>query len=395
MRNRFSPSSTVLRTVKTRFGEPCYKNSRRSLRERASDRGAVSDIKPCLPESRVASQKCWAYSGLLVVVCVLLVAATSAAPEFNPRQAVPRLVMSSATCTKCHQPEMNAWMATPHYSTFETLHRTPEAKAIADRLGLRSVKRNDVCISCHYTQQMVDDRPRIIEGVSCESCHGGARDWLELHADYGGPGIDATTESPAHRQQRRDASIAAGMNNPSNLYLVARQCLSCHTVPNEELVNKGGHKAGSLDFELVAWSQGMVRHNFLRGGGANVPSDPARLRVMYVVGLLADLEASLRAVAVATTPDTFGTTSATRAANIKQRLWQIQRAIDHPLLAKALAPLATIELRIDNRAAIVAAADIVGESANEFATTVTGDNLEAIDSLLPTTNQYRTMSRRR
>ncbi len=357
MRDRSSHSSTVLRTVFSRFGEPCY----RSI----------------------------ANSGLLAIVCVLLIAATDAAPEFNPRQADPALVMSSATCTKCHQPEMNAWMATPHYSTFETLHRTPEAKAIADRLGLRSVKRNDVCISCHYTQQMVDERPRIIEGVSCESCHGGARDWLELHADYGGPGIDATTESPAHRQQRRDASIAAGMNNPSNLYLVARQCLSCHTVPNEELVNKGGHKAGSIDFELVAWSQGMVRHNFVRGAGVNVPSDPPRLRVMYIVGLLADLEASLRATAVATTPETFGKTSATRAANIKQRLWQIQRAIEHPLLTEALEPLATLELRIGNREAIETAADSVGATANKFATTVDGSGLEAIDSLLPAPNQYR------
>ena len=57
------------------------------------------------------------------------------------------------------------------------------------------------------------------------------------------------------------------MNNPHNIYLIARQCYDCHTVPNERLVNVGGHLAGSQDFELVAWSQGMVRHNFLRTGG--------------------------------------------------------------------------------------------------------------------------------
>jgi hypothetical protein len=280
-------------------------------------------------------------------------------------------------------------MATPHYATFELLHRTPEAKAIADRLGLRSVKRNDVCISCHYTQQQVDGRPRIVEGVSCESCHGGARNWLELHADYGGPGIDASSESPQHRKQRIEGSIAAGMNNPSNLYLIARQCLSCHTVPNEELVDKGGHKAGSVEFELVAWSQGMVRHNFLRGQGTNVPSDPARLRVMYVVGLLADLEASLRATSAATSTGTYGTTTAARAANIKQRLWQVQRVINNPQLAAALAPLAKLELRIGNSQAMTAAADAVGAAANEFATTVDGTMIAAIDQFLPAPTQYR------
>jgi hypothetical protein len=96
-------------------------------------------------------------------------------------------------------------------------------------------------------------------------------------------------------------AIAAGMNNPANLYLVARQCLACHTSPNERLVNVGGHPTGSPDFELVAWSQGMVRHNFVRSEGrTNEASSRERLRMMFVVGVMADLEASLRATAAAT-----------------------------------------------------------------------------------------------
>ena len=79
-------------------------------------------------------------------------------------------------------------MQTPHFATFDTLHRPPEAKEIADRLGLRSIKRSDVCTQCHYTEQNQDGRVRVVAGVSCESCHGGAADWLALHADYGGDG---------------------------------------------------------------------------------------------------------------------------------------------------------------------------------------------------------------
>ena len=117
----------------------------------------------------------------------------------------------------------------------------------------------------------------MVAGVSCESCHGGAADWLAIHADYGGDGVTKATESAEHRAQRVEDSIAHGMNNPHNIYLIARQCYDCHTVPNEKLVNVGGHLAGSQDFELVAWSQGMVRHNFLRTGGTtNGDAQPGR-----------------------------------------------------------------------------------------------------------------------
>lgn len=64
------------------------------------------------------------------------------------------------------------------------------------------------------------------------------------------------------------------MRNPSNLDLVAQSCLNCHTAPNEELVNKGGHNVGTLDFELVAWSQGKVRHNFVRSEGKTNDGSP-------------------------------------------------------------------------------------------------------------------------
>ena len=193
-------------------------------------------------------------------------------------------VMGAEACAKCHESEVYQWKLTPHQQTIDTLHRKPEAKAIAKRLGLRSVKRNDTCVRCHYTRFEVRGRVRIDSGVSCESCHGPSLDWLELHSDYG-PGATRQTESAEHRKERREASIAAGMNNPSNLYLIARQCLDCHTTPDERLVDEGGHPAGSLGFDLVAWSQGIVRHNFVRSDGAvNAFSSPNRLRVMYVVG---------------------------------------------------------------------------------------------------------------
>ncbi|MEM9185615.1 MAG: cytochrome c family protein [Planctomycetota bacterium] len=310
--------------------------------------------------------------------------------DLKPLACDPAKVLGAESCARCHQAEVNQWRSTPHYQTFDTLHRTPEAKAIAQRLGLRSVKRNDTCVQCHYTRSEQRGRVRVVSGVSCESCHGPGKDWLELHADYGGSGVNKRTETAEHRTARREASIAAGMNNPANLYLIARQCLACHTTPNEELVNVGGHNAGSAGFELVAWSQGRVRHNFQRGAaGENAPSSLARVRVMYVVGALADLEASLRAVAKATSADTFGRAAATRAAVVKQRLWEVQRKIDSPVLRDALDAVSELTLTLGNADAINGAADQIGRVAFRFAEGVDGARLAAIDPLLPPPSTYK------
>jgi hypothetical protein len=302
----------------------------------------------------------------------------------------PAKIVGSDQCAKCHQPEVQQWMRTPHFATFDTLHRSPQAKQIADRLGLRSIKRSDVCTGCHYTQQSQGGRLRVVAGVSCESCHGGAADWLALHADYGGENVTKAMETTEHRAKRLEESIALGMNNPHNIYLIAKQCYDCHTVPDESVVNVGGHLAGSQDFELVAWSQGLVRHNFLRTGGAtNAELSPAELRVMYVVGVLTDLEYSLRAVATATQKATFGVTNAQRAARMKRRLHELQKLVNEPLVQPALEAVATVELRLGNRAAIVAAADAVGKAAYKFADEADGNRLAALDPLIPQPSQFK------
>lgn len=333
---------------------------------------------------------------LLAVVAGAIAAAPAAGDEPLSAAAVgfvtcdPAKVMGPDSCTKCHEAEMLSWRETPHFATFETLHRMPEAKAIADKLGLRSVKRNDECTKCHFTVQEVDGHDRVIAGVSCESCHGAGRDWIELHADYGGPTVTRATESPEHRKQRIDASIAAGMNNPANLYLVARQCLACHTSPNERLVNVGGHAAGTPEFELVAWSQGKVRHNFLQSGGkVNAPSSPERLRVMYIVGVLADLEASLRATAAASEQATYGVSAAQRAARQKRRLYEISQLVENPHVAAAMKAALGVRLKLNNREALIAAANEISSQAYEFAATADGATLAAIDPLLPTPAQYK------
>jgi hypothetical protein len=134
----------------------------------------------------------------------------------------------------------------------------------------------------------------------------------------------------------------------------------------------------------------MVRHNFLRTGGTtNGTLSPAELRVMYVVGVMTDLEHSLRATAAATEKATFGVTSAQRAARMKRRLHEIQKLLSDPLIQPALDAVAEVELRLGNSDAIIQAADQVGKAAYEFAEKADGNRLVTIDPLLPRASQYK------
>ena len=302
----------------------------------------------------------------------------------------PAKVVTAEACAKCHANEVRVWQATPHAQTFETLSRRPEAREICKKLGLRSVKRSDVCVQCHFTRQQVGERIRPVSGISCESCHGAAVDWLNVHNDYGGPNATRDSESEAHRQQRWEQSIAGGMRNTRNLYLIASSCFRCHTVPNERLVNVGGHRATSEDFELVRWSQGTVRHNFLRTQGtSNATSDIERLRVMYVVGLIADLEYSTRATALATEKSTYGLGVANRAAKVAVQLFELQQELHDPDVQAALEAFAEAELKINHRESLLAIADRIRQAGITFATRADGSALAAVDSRLPDPAHYR------
>ena len=153
------------------------------------------------------------------------------------------------------------------------------------------------------------------------------------------------------------------MRNPQNVFAMAQSCYRCHTVQDEELVNVGGHNAGSTSFEFVSWSQGLVRHNFVRSGGtSNASSSTPRMRVMLVAGMFADLEASLRATAKATEVATYGTNAALRAARAAARLRSVQEKVEHPLIGQAIEIFDQCDLSIDNGPELSQAADRIAET---------------------------------
>ena len=311
--------------------------------------------------------------------------------------ADPRAVLGDQACVKCHTGEVRVWRDTPHAKTFKTLHRSREAAAIAQRLGLRSIKHEGRCASCHYTSQSKGRSAAaamgphdVIAGVSCESCHGAARDWLDIHHDYGGEGVTRWTESPSHRADRIARSVAAGMRNPHNVFAMAQACLRCHTTGDETLVNVGGHTAGSLNFEMVSWSQGSVRHNFARDpDGRNAVESPERMRVMFVAGLIAEFEAGLRATAAATRKDTFGMTVAQRTQRSAKRMQNLNRIVSSPHLREVLEIWDAKELRLNNREPLLRAADRIAEIGYRFAEETNGESLAALDPYIPGRDSYK------
>jgi hypothetical protein len=85
-------------------------------------------------------------SAALIAICV-----NAKAEDFAIGLTVPdpAKVIGPDQCAKCHQQEVQQWMQTPHFATFDALHRAPRAKEIADKLGERSIKRSPTCTQCH------------------------------------------------------------------------------------------------------------------------------------------------------------------------------------------------------------------------------------------------------
>ncbi|MDC0934889.1 multiheme c-type cytochrome [Pirellulales bacterium] len=226
------------------------------------------------------------------------------------------LPVGSQACSKCHESEFKACQASPHAAAAYKNLSHDKAPEFARAMGVTGSLDQSMCADCHST----DPPGAAIKGVSCEACHNPAgpkdRGWFWPHCSqeikFTGDGhlpIELRKlETEQQRAQRLAEVDKLGMNRTEDVYDIAKNCLSCHTVPNERLVNSG-HPT-SKRFELVRWSQGSIRHNFGLDQATNaecptlwlnaIPARPNRSpenrkKLMFVAGQLADLEVSLRA----------------------------------------------------------------------------------------------------
>ena len=179
-----------------------------------------------------------------------------------PQYAAPKH-MGVATCgnSVCHgvrdldtesnvrQNEYHTWLLDdPHSKAYDTL-LSAESKAIAEKLGLESAASAGICLDCHADNVPEEKRGpefHITDGVGCESCHGGAEQYISTH----------TIQPYSLERNLRD-----GMYPTGNLSTRTTLCTSCHVGTANKLANHNIMGAGHprLSFELDTF---MARQEF-------------------------------------------------------------------------------------------------------------------------------------
>jgi hypothetical protein len=302
-------------------------------------------------------------------------------------------IVGPNACAECHKQEVEAWKGTHHFRTFREMPRNTEANEIAEKMGVRRIKSESLCLNCHFTVQQMNNKEEPISGISCESCHGAGQDWIKVHSGFSGK--KEQTETKAEEEARWKLADSKGMIRPRSLYQLAKNCYGCHVVPQEDLVNKGGHRAGS-DFELVSWSQGEVLHNtWYSKGKDNVPASAARKRMLYLVGLGVELETALRAVGKATVRKPYAFEMAARADRARKQLAAAAKAAPNvPEIAKMVEFAYSAGLKLNNERFLTAAADGVSTLLASITEKYDGSTMAGLDGLIPGPDKFKGTARK-
>ncbi|MBI3448575.1 MAG: hypothetical protein HY049_06645 [Acidobacteria bacterium] len=140
-------------------------------------------------------------------------------------------------CLQCHdhQAQAAALQKHPHWRSLDVF----EGKKAKEFLGKLNIKDpySEFCTGCHAT--VVDGSPDF--GVSCESCHGGASEFLKPHQKKGS----------------YEQAISLGMLRTKDLAVRAKNCAGCHVVTDKRILS-AGHPNGSA-FDIVEGSK-KVQH---------------------------------------------------------------------------------------------------------------------------------------
>jgi hypothetical protein len=255
-------------------------------------------------------------------------------------------------------------------------------------MGVKRLKAESLCTNCHFTMQADGGKEKAIAGNSCESCHGPAKEWYKVHSGFSGKKEGQETE--AEIAARWEKAEAAGMIRPKMTYTLAKNCFSCHLVPNEELVNVGGHTPGSA-FELVSWSQGEVRHNtWYNKGKANPEASIERKRMLFLVGRIVELETALIGVSKATEKKDYALKMAKRANNAGKVIASLAKLLpEAPELLEIQEIAGGAKLKLNNEAQLVEAAGKISVLGLQFADKYDGTQFGAVDKYIPKSDKFK------
>ena len=332
---------------------------------------------------------------LLLATMAMAAMALSAVAQRAPMD--PSHTLGVESCRECHDSIVESWERSRHATSLTTLTRSEAARTIAHLAGIKpdTITTSGSCARCHFTQETLSGALQTTAAVSCESCHGGASEWIDLH----------NSKSRSRGQRVAEAS-AHGMKHPAATFAVAKSCFECHVVDDEQLVNKAGHPALSAGFELLSWYSGDVKHNFLvskegkavkSNSGEPQPLPASRQRVLYLSGKLLHLSHSLSAIASSTDAPvdkdgkllllpsglpTYAVQHALTAQNLVDELTTLQKQLPLPELAQVTGLMSGTPLSTGHAEEIASAAREVERLAEQFSQKNDGANLAALDRII-------------
>ena len=154
------------------------------------------------------------------------------------------------TETSVQQNEYSTWVVQDKHAHAFAVLSNPVATRMARILKIDKADTSPKCLACHALSVPEAERARTFDstdGVSCESCHGPASNWLGSH----------TTKGWTH-----ESSVAAGMRDLRDPLRRSENCLACHLGNAEKAVDHEMIAAGHPDlyFELASFTAAMPRH---------------------------------------------------------------------------------------------------------------------------------------
>ena len=219
--------------------------------------------------------------------------------ESHAHSAAASKYVGTNSCVYCHKDghrnpshavagtEYSIWVnKDPHSCAYNVLFNE-QSKKIAKHLKLDvAPHKNDLCLNCHSTNVPKADlafesKLSLVDGVGCESCHGGAENWL----------VDHQLPSWKHTSPSQKASL--GFVNTDNIADRTRQCVQCHVGSVGRDVNHDLIAAGHprLYFEMSAYQSKIPRH-WSRAKDLHINSPSTETRI-WIVGQLVSAAAAI------------------------------------------------------------------------------------------------------
>ena len=202
------------------------------------------------------------------LACVWLAAAAPGSAQDLPpiphHAGASHLGVATCASSACHgaaTPAQGGTVLQNEYATWQTNDRHAKAYdllfndrsvEIARKLGLEAAHTAKICVDCHADNVPEARRGpefQLTDGVGCESCHGGAQEWIRSHTVRDDPN--------SHRR-----NLAAGLYPTADPVARAELCLSCHLGDQTKLVTHRLMGAGHprLTFELDTFTSLQPAH---------------------------------------------------------------------------------------------------------------------------------------